>query len=189
MRCCKVVIDGKTCILWAFLLLILPLRWMIAFFLASTVHELFHLAVLAIFHKPLLQLRIGPGGMKMEIPQLGYAQELLCAMAGPVGGMFLLFLGKWYPELALCALAQSCYNLIPVYPLDGGRILKCFVNIVVPDFAERICTGVEVLIFLGLLSASILLKWGLMAIFLVLVLVLKTGFGKIPCKPSFLRVQ
>ena len=125
----------------------------------------------------------------MEIPQLGYAQELLCAMAGPVGGMFLLFLGKWYPELALCALAQSCYNLIPVYPLDGGRILKCFVNIVVPDFGERICTGVEALVLLGLLTASIMLKWGLMAVFLVLVLVLKTGFGKIPCKPTKLRVQ
>ena len=189
MRSCKVAVEANACILWAFLLLILPLRWMIAFFLALSVHELFHLLALCAFHKPVLQFRIGPLGMKMDIQELGYGQELLCALAGPLGGFLLLLSGRWYPELALCALAQSCYNLIPVYPLDGGRVLRCLLHLLIPESADGICRGVETVVFTGFLVLSFWLKWSLFAILLACILIVRAGFGKIPCKPTFLRVQ
>ena len=189
MRSCRVVIEAHTCIVWAFLLLVLPLRWMAAFFLASSVHEIFHFGVLLFLKKPILEFRIGLAGMKMEIPELNYRQELVCALAGPLGGLCLTLCHRWYPELALCALVQSAYNLLPIYPLDGGRVLRCLASMLVPENAEVLCAASEVLTIILIFAAGIWLKWDLLVFFMGILLVIKTGSVKIPCKPSFPGVQ
>lgn len=189
MRSCKVVIDASTYICWALLILILPLRWVAAFFLASTVHECFHYAALCACHSPVLQLRIGIGGIQMEIPELGYFQELMCALAGPVGELLLAFFYKSFPELAVCAIIQSAYNFLPVYPLDGGRALRCAANLIFPHCADAVCKWVERLVFAGIVLVGIRLKWSILAICAGCFLAIKLLSGKIPCKPSFLRVQ
>jgi Zn-dependent protease len=48
-------------------------------------------------------------------------QELLCASAGPAGSILLLVFLHDFPELSVCGIAHGIYNLLPVYPLDGGR--------------------------------------------------------------------
>lgn len=189
MRSCRVVIEAHTCLVWAFLLLVLPLSWMAAFFLASAVHETFHLGVLLFLRKPILEFRIGLAGMKMEIPELSYRQELVCALAGPLGGLCLTLCNRWYPELAMCALVQSVYNLLPIYPLDGGRALRCLAHMLLRENADILCAVSEVVTIVLIFAAGIWLKWSLMVFFMGILLVIKTGFVKIPCKPSLPGVQ
>ena len=189
MGSCKVVIDAKVCFFWAFLLLVLPLKWLMGFFLAAVVHELCHYVVLRAFRIPVVGLRIGVSGMKMEIPELSPMQELLCALAGPAGGLLLLLFGKWYPELAVCALIQSCYNLLPIYPLDGGRGVRSLIQMIVPQYAQRIFAGMEILVLAGILLCGMFLKWSSMAIIAAGFLVMKMCSGKIPCKHTYLGVQ
>ena len=189
MGFCKVVIDAKVCFFWAFLLLVLPLKWLMGFFLAAVVHELCHYVVLRAFRIPVVGLRIGVSGVKMDIPELSPMQELISALAGPVGGLLLMGFQRWFPELAVCALIQSCYNLLPVYPLDGGRAVRSLTNMLVPQYAMKICTSIEMLVLTGILLGSLILEWSVMVMITVCFLLMKLCAGKIPCKQTFLGVQ
>ena len=62
--------------------------------------------------------------------RLGYGSELLAAAGGPAVNLLLAAalaaLGRWWEPLYLLAGAQAvlgCFNLLPILPLDGGRML------------------------------------------------------------------
>lgn len=56
-------------------------------------------------------------------------RELLCVLAGPAVSFSLLALARFFPRIAICGLVQGIYNLLPIYPLDGGKALRCMVSL------------------------------------------------------------
>ena len=70
-------------------------------------------------------IRIGVLGAKIIVKPLPYLKEAICAISGPAAGFLPLFTACYAPHIALIGLAQSCYNLLPIYPLDGGRAVRC----------------------------------------------------------------
>ena len=105
-------------------ILILPLHWLYCAAIAALVHELAHITVLYLLRIPIWQVEIGLAGATIHIPELPPAQEILCAAAGPMASLMLLFLAPIAPMAALFGLVQGLFNLLPVYPLDGGRIFR-----------------------------------------------------------------
>lgn len=118
-------LDWAAFLLLALALLILPFRWLLALLLAGTVHELGHYVALRVCGIQVSHFKIGIGGARMSVGAMGRWQELLCALAGPISGLCLVIFARWLPRTAICAVIQSAYNLLPVYPLDGGRAVRC----------------------------------------------------------------
>ena len=104
--------------------LLLPIKLLFAWLLAVAVHEVFHLLVLRCFRVQIFSFRITSRGAVIETEPLPGYKECICALAGPLGGLLLLLLRRWLPFTAICGLLHSCYNLIPIYPLDGGRAVR-----------------------------------------------------------------
>ena len=104
--------------------LLLPWNVMISFAAASAVHELGHLAMLRCCRVPVHQIRLGIFGAGLSTAAMPPRQELICAAAGPAGSLLLVCFSRQFPMIALFGTVQGLFNLLPIYPLDGGRVLR-----------------------------------------------------------------
>ena len=102
------------------------------------------------------EFRLCAGGAVMEATPMSAGRELLCVLAGPVGGLLLASFYRGIPRVAICAAAQSAFNLLPVYPLDGGRAMGCMVELL-PVKYRAAGKRVQMAISLGTASAITLL--------------------------------
>ncbi len=121
----EVRIEYSFCIFAAVILLVFPLNIVLAWVLAVVVHEVSHYIALRLCGVDVTGLSIGAAGINMETSGMSAKQEIICSLAGPFGGFCLLFFARWLPCSAICAFAHSIFNLLPLYPLDGGRALRC----------------------------------------------------------------
>ncbi len=168
--------------------LLLPLPWILAWMAASAFHELCHYGALRLCGYRVYRLGISPEGAVMDTEPMSRVRELICALAGPLGGFALLLVARWFPRTALCGAFQSLYNLLPIYPLDGGRALRCLLG----QWPE-ICGILETCVLLGLLIlgmiACFLWHLGPIPLLFACVLLIRRGKIKIPCKLGLPGVQ
>lgn len=136
----RIWVSGWGCVALALTLLVLPLPWVAAAVLAAAVHELCHYLAIAALGGQVGRIAVGSGGAAMELGCLSLVRELLAAAAGPVGSLSLMLMGRFFPRLALCGLVQGLFNLLPIYPLDGGRILRRALELALPDRAAAAIT-------------------------------------------------
>ena len=47
-------------------------------------------------------------------------------------GISLLAISRWAPRVALCGAIHGLYNLIPIYPYDGGRAVTAALRAILP---------------------------------------------------------
>jgi stage IV sporulation protein FB len=116
---------------------------------AIAVHELGHYIAMKFFRRTVscIQLHI-TGLVMMSNHSMSYAEEIITAAAGPGASLLLAlcasFIGKLfgYEQAYLISgisLILCFFNLLPVFPLDGGRIVyAAAANLWGPDTAERI---------------------------------------------------
>lgn len=120
----KIRIDPFVYPVWAFLLMAVPLRVLVGWLGAAVCHELGHIAAMRILGGRLGTIIVGPAGAVIEGEDLGTYKNILCVLAGPAAGLLPMLFVKSFPEFAICAFLLTAYNLMPLYPLDGGRILR-----------------------------------------------------------------
>lgn len=144
-------------------------------------HELGHLLVLRLCRVPVLAVRFQAWGIVLVTEETSYLKELLCALAGPAASVLLgLVLFRTYSHCAVVSFVLGVVNLLPLYPLDGGRILRCLLMMLLkPDTADRLLKAITVVTCCGLMLlacwVSILWQAGLWPIFAALLLLCRVG--------------
>lgn len=169
----RIFIKSDFCVFLALSFFVVPVQWVLGWMIAAFVHELFHLLIMLILKIRVLSISVGASGVVIQSDFLTSAQELLCALAGPFGGLIAALLIVIIPHVGVSAAIQTIYNLLPVYPLDGGRAVKCIATCFLgEDKATRISNAINILSIVLITFAGIWLPRKYQTGYIILVLLL-----------------
>lgn len=144
-------LDGENLLPWAVL--------------AAGLHELGHYAAVRALGGRVLLLRLTASGGNMELDRrrpLTYGGELCSILAGPAVNLALALaaaqIGRQWETMYLLAglsLSLGWFNLLPVYPLDGGRALFLILSGFLPaPLAGKVTKGCSMVLTAVLLAAG-----------------------------------
>lgn len=117
--------------------------------LACTLHELGHIGAAALFGGFVKEISLTVIGAELCLEYqkpLTYGRDSLVALAGPTANLLfgVIALAMNWQLAAVLTLAIGAFNLLPVLPLDGGRVVYgLLAGRLDPDWAERLMTALS----------------------------------------------
>lgn len=161
--------------IWFFLLFLwLPVSWVIAIFASVLVHELAHAYVANRRGWQVYGIRVdlftGSAAVDTNIPE---RDSIPVVAAGPLSNLLLailcfpiyIFFGDLNPvvdnfinDLFVVNIFMFVFNILPIYPMDGGRLLKDLLFLKMRSdrrLAKKIAGGVSLVFSVALLIYSI----------------------------------
>lgn len=151
--------DILTLVFWGLFYLFDGGKTLLYIFVSASFHESAHLFFYYLFKARIKSVKVLPFGISAEFystSKLSYAKENAALFAGPAFNLAIAFLsyftGAYSSNLPFVAynVAYFALNMLPIYPLDGGRI---FGNFLLAKFAykkavfiRRIVSGVFILL-------------------------------------------
>ncbi len=172
----EVQISAWFFLLLAMLIMLLPIYWVLAVLLAAFIHEIFHALVILCLGGRIDGIYVGGRGAALITEPMSGIRECICAVAGPLGSFMLILLSKWFPRLAACGFIHGLYNLLPLFPFDGGRILRGLLfSVTSPSVATKLFRIFQrlFLIFLSIVSIALSIKIGVLPLLLLVFLLSK----------------
>jgi Zn-dependent protease len=162
--------------IWFFLLFLwLPVSWVVAIFGSVLIHELAHAYVANKRGWQVYGIKIdlftGSAAVDTNIPE---RDAIPVVAAGPISNLLLAILciplymvfgetspllGNFLNTLFVVNLFMFVFNILPIYPMDGGRLLKDFLFLKMGSnrrLAKKIAGGVSLVFSIALLIYSLL---------------------------------
>ena len=134
--------------------------------LPVTVHELSHVLALWVLGQKITGIMPDAGGFCIRYEgSCTAAGHIAAALAGPLGGALYALAGltgiPWLEKSAIFSLLLTAFNLLPLLPLDGGRIfVRLCVLCLGKKNGEKLCGSVGTLfLFLLLVGGLTLAVW------------------------------
>lgn len=185
---CK-AIQIKVSLLWipyVFLLPFLPVAKIIFYiFLMLSIHELAHVLCALCFGYAIEKITIYPFGLAAGISDIGLGnlqKETIVIAAGPLMHVWFPFLFRFFYHmdwisnefcsyLIMINASIMMFNLLPIYPLDGGRLLQgffhCFLRFAA---AQKATFGCSIIVMVVVLYMHLLSGFsGFLVLFFLLV--------------------
>lgn len=134
---------------------------------AMGLHELGHIFAMKILHAQPSRLRVSLAGLEMTPRREGifsYGEECFMLAMGPVFSLVFAYVALYLPLISPeeayvfsgLNLVFGLFNLLPIEPLDGGRLVKLLLlkhlGIVKGEFIAR---AVSLILSLGLLVLAL----------------------------------
>ena len=136
-----------------------------AFMAAAVAHELGHLAAIYINDASIRGIRVTAAGPVIEYSGgLTPRQEMGIVAAGPVAGILFAALCFITDIPFLCytgaiALFAAMFNLLPVMPMDGGRLAKYALDAALPEkAADILLRAAGTLCALGVIATGLCIR-------------------------------
>jgi Zn-dependent protease len=159
--------------------LLFAFTWGAVLFVSILTHELGHALVARRLQVPVGTISLHALGGQVETGRTTPGRSLLVSLAGPAAGLSLglLTLGvvpfavgnpigaEIVEDLLWVNLGWSFFNLLPLYPLDGGNALRSGLSLVMREAqAWRITAGIGVILgalvaVAGYQSGAIVITW------------------------------
>ena len=157
-------------------------------------HELGHIIIANFFKMKVEKIEILPCGfsstfsVKLILDSKNYEfKKILVALGGPIVSLMLVILSQYVKfygitqqEAMYSNLLILLFNLLPLYPLDGGRILKGILNMKLGNIkAEYIVDKISsiTIILVTIISSIAVYYFKNVAIFLVCIFLWNVIFG------------
>ena len=118
----NIKIDIYLIISMMFLMFFRQIDSFIIFYIFIFLHELIHIIVALLLRIKVIELVFLPFGVNAKF-EFGNnrIKEIIVASAGP---LFSLFIAIFYKKFMIQNLFIFIVNILPIFPLDGGRIVK-----------------------------------------------------------------
>ena len=140
----------------------------IVFFLVVSLHELGHIFAAYSFHWRIQSIELLPFGGVAHVEEWGNAtplSEVVVALSGPLVNVFLYFLGmglgtmgiiprEWAAFFMYSNVLVGGFNLLPIWPLDGGRVVHTLYSLFLP-YRQSVLLSIH----LSLIGALLLVVW------------------------------
>lgn len=140
-------------ILFGYTEILLPL------ILAVIIHEAGHYLAVTAMGGSIENITFNAGGLKMlyNSGSFTYMQDTLCVLAGPFAGIIAAYITSHCGFLVFSGinLSISLFNLLPIRPLDGGKILFNLFSIFFDFRAVYIIRYIEALFLILLTVLSV----------------------------------
>lgn len=148
---------------WLLVMLISSFFWgapleLLIVFLVVLIHELSHCGMAVLLAVPVEEIQLFPFGGVVKTPlglETAPLKETLIALAGPASNFIMLGIGYffmilfpqktgWGGSFLSSNWAIGIFNLLPILPLDGGRVLRALLT-----YRYGIKQGTMIAILLG----------------------------------------
>ncbi|MBP3431825.1 MAG: hypothetical protein J6K39_03115 [Clostridia bacterium] len=135
----KFSIHPISVIVWVWLAVVMGAMQAFSYVVAIIVHELGHFCIAKKCGYKLSRFSLSPYGVSLSYLEQGFnhKDEFWIALAGPVLNLLasLVVVGLWWlvpgtyffsVSFVETSVLLALFNLLPAYPMDGGRIFICF---------------------------------------------------------------
>ncbi len=115
-------------------------------FLVVLLHELGHVTAAWSFGWKIRSIELLPFGGVAQMDEWGTAparEEIVVALAGPFYHIYMILFSLWFYQMGwwdytwteyfvLSNITIALFNMLPIYPLDGGRVVQALLSKLVP---------------------------------------------------------
>lgn len=180
------ILSALLYLYFACLILFVPFRWIVGWLFALLIHELGHWIAVVLCGGRVVSFGFTTGGLDMVVTPMSQISRFICILCGPLFGLLPIACYRIFPEWAVFSVLLTLYNLIPIRPLDGGRLIELLLgcNKIKYNHLEQIIWGI-----LLILTAALVLYYslGILPVAIIAGLVVKNR--KITCKRAGEAVQ